>query len=111
MVDVAVTQTATTAKTAQTAPAEKDFYYPSPDIIEAAHIRDYDQLYQRSIEDREGFWAEQAESVEWYKKWDKVLDDSNPPFYKWFVGGQIKIVQNAIDRHLKAWRRNKLAII
>lgn len=90
---------------------QNDLYYPSPEIVEAAHIKDYDSLYRRSIEDREGFWAEQAENLEWFQKWEKVLDDSNPPFYKWFVNGKFNIVHNAIDRHLKNWRRNKLALI
>ncbi len=91
--------------------SNQEIYYPSPEVVEKAIIKEYDSLYKRSIEDREGFWAEQAEQLEWFKKWDKVLDDSNPPFYKWFVGGKINIVHNAIDRHLKTWRRNKLAII
>jgi hypothetical protein len=59
----------------------------------------------------EGFWAERAEELEWFEKWDKVLDDSNKPFYKWFVGGKTNIVHNALDRHLKTWRKNKLALI
>ncbi len=88
-----------------------DLYYPSESILANSLIKDYDALYKRSIEDREGFWAEEAEKLEWYKKWDKVLDASNKPFFKWFEGGKINIVQNAIDQHLKTWRRNKLAII
>lgn len=90
---------------------EGDVYYPSEEVIKQANVKEYDSLYKRSIEDREGFWAEQANELEWYKKWDKVLDDSNKPFYKWFTGGKTNIIQNAIDRHLKTWRRNKLAII
>ena len=46
----------------------------------------YDEAYRRSLEDPEGFWGEIAEDVCWYKKWDKVLDDSNKPFYRWFEG-------------------------
>ncbi len=88
-----------------------DLYHPSPEVIDAAHIKDYESLYRRSVADREGFWAEEAAKLEWYKPWDKVLDDSNKPFYKWFTGGKINIIQNAIDRHLKTWRRNKLAVI
>jgi len=90
---------------------EKDLYYPSQEIIDNANVQDYDGLYKRSIEDREGFWAEEAAKLEWSKKWDKTLDDSDKPFYKWFVGGKTNIIQNAIDRHLKTWRRNKLALI
>ncbi|RYX99702.1 acetate--CoA ligase, partial [bacterium] len=67
--------------------------------------------YKFSIENREQFWAQEAESLEWYQKWDKVLDDSNKPFYKWFTGAKTNIVHNAIDRHLNTWRKNKLALI
>ncbi len=88
-----------------------EVFLPSDDIIKSANIKEYSENYRRSIEDREGFWAEQAAQLEWYQPWDKVLDDSNKPFYKWFVGGKINIVHNAIDRHLKTWRRNKLAFI
>jgi len=88
-----------------------EIVYPSREVSENASIKQYDSVYRRSIEDREGFWAEQAESLHWYKKWDKVLDKSRPPFYKWFVGGRINIVSNAIDRHLKNWKRNKMALI
>ncbi len=90
---------------------EGEVFYPSPEIVAQANVKDYDSLYERSIKDRESFWAEEAEKLEWFKKWDKVLDDSNKPFYKWFVGGKFNIVHNAIDRHLKTWRRNKLALI
>jgi len=88
-----------------------EVYYPPEEIVKNANINEYDKLYERSIKDREGFWAEQAEKLEWFKKWDKVLDDSNKPFYRWFVGGKFNIIHNAIDRHLKNWRRNKLALI
>ncbi len=84
---------------------------PSQEILNNANVKEYEKLYKRSIEDREGFWAEQAEQFEWYQKWTKVLDDSNKPFYKWFVDGKTNIVHNAIDRHLKTWRKNKLALI
>jgi len=87
------------------------FYYPSKEIVKHANVKDYETLYRKSIEDREGFWADEAKKLEWYKKWDKVLDDSDKPFYKWFTGGKINIVHNAIDRHLKSATRNKLAII
>ncbi|MBQ1782041.1 MAG: acetate--CoA ligase [Gammaproteobacteria bacterium] len=87
------------------------FYYPSDEVVTQASIKDYDSLYQRSICDREGFWAEQANELGWYQPWTQVLDDSKPPFYKWFVGAKCNIVHNAIDRHLKSATRNKLAII
>ncbi len=90
---------------------EGDLYHPSAEIVSAAYIQDYDKLYQRSIEDPEGFWADLADELDWYQKWDRVLDDSNPPFFKWFVGGKTNIVQNALDRHVKTSRKNKLALI
>lgn len=85
--------------------------YPSDEVVAQANIQDYDSLYQRSISDREGFWAEQANELGWYQPWTQVLDASKPPFYKWFVGAKCNIVHNAIDRHLKSATRNKLAII
>jgi acetyl-CoA synthetase len=88
-----------------------EIVYPSREVSENAFVKQYDSVYRRSVEDREGFWAEQAESLYWYKKWDKLLDKSRAPFYKWFVGGRINIVSNAIDRHLKNWKRNKMALI
>jgi acetyl-CoA synthetase len=91
--------------------ADSEFYHPSDEVIRQAHVIDHESLYRRSIEHREEFWAEEAEKLQRYQKWDKVLDDSRRPFFKWFVGGKINIVHNAIDRHLATWRRNKLAII
>ncbi|MBR8536463.1 acetate--CoA ligase [Carboxylicivirga sediminis] len=89
----------------------KDFVYPSQEVMDYATVKSYDDLYHESIKNREGFWAEEAKRLEWYKPWDKVLDDSNHPFYKWFTGGKTNIIQNAIDRHLKTANRNKLAFI
>ncbi len=90
---------------------EGDVYYPPPNVVESAHIKEYNKLYQQSLDDPEGFWAERAEELEWYERWDKVLDDDNPPFFKWFVGGKTNIVHNALDRHLNTYRKNKLALI
>jgi acetyl-CoA synthetase len=90
---------------------EGDVYHPSADVISAAHVQDYEKMYKRSMDDPQGFWADLAGELDWYKKWDQVLDDSNPPFYKWYVGGKTNIVQNALDRHVKTYRKNKLALI
>ncbi|HVN55514.1 MAG TPA: acetate--CoA ligase [Anaerolineaceae bacterium] len=70
-----------------------------------------DELIRRAQEDLTGFWAACAQEFEWFEPWDKVLDDSNPPFYQWFVGAKTNIVANCLDRHLRTWRRNKLALI
>ncbi len=90
---------------------EGEVYFPSEEVVKNANVQDYDAWYKQSIEDPEGFWADRANELEWYKKWDKVLDDSNAPFYKWFVGAKTNIVHNAIDRHLHNSHRNKLALI
>lgn len=88
-----------------------EFYYPSHSVIKNANVKEYEKKYQDSIENPEDFWAKEAKSLHWRKKWDKVLDKSNPPFYKWFTNAKTNIIDNAIDRHLKTWRKNKLAII
>jgi propionyl-CoA synthetase len=71
----------------------------------------YDEVFKRSITDPEGFWAEAAESIDWYKKWDKVIDDSNKPFYRWFTGGEMNTCYNAVDRHVEKGIGDQLAII
>lgn len=62
------------------------------------NLKKYKELHEQSLNDPEGFWNPIAEKVHWYKKWDKILDDSNPPFYKWFVGGVTNTCYNAVDR-------------
>jgi propionyl-CoA synthetase len=71
----------------------------------------YNQLHARSLSDPEGFWGKAAEDITWIKRWDKVLDDSNPPFYRWFKGGILNTCYNAIDRHVEAGRGEQPAII
>jgi len=90
---------------------EGDVDYPSNEVIAQANVLDWDETAQSALEDLEAFWADRAEELEWFQRWDKVLDDSNKPFFKWFVGGKTNIVHNAVDRHLKTWRKNKLALI
>ena len=89
----------------------QEVYQPSPELVAAANVRSYEEMAQRADTDLAGFWAEQAAQFEWFQPWDKVLDDSNKPFYKWFVGGKTNIAYNCLDRHIKTWRRNKLALI
>ncbi len=71
----------------------------------------FELIYQASIDQPEAFWAEQAENVFWYKKWDQVLDASDAPHYRWFVGGQTNACYNAVDRHVEAGRGDQDAII
>ncbi len=86
-------------------------FYPSTDVKAHAHVKDWSALAAEADADLEAFWAARAAELGWYKKWTRVLDDSNKPFYKWFVGGKTNIVHNAIDRHLTTHRKNKLAFI
>ena len=89
---------------------EEEVYYPPKEILQNAYIKSYDEIYQRSILDPEGFWAEYAKELEWFAPWEKALE-WDYPFAKWFVGAKCNIVHNALDRHIKSWRRNKLALI
>ncbi len=87
------------------------FINPSETVIKNANVTEYEKAYRASIDDRENFWSTQAENLHWFQKWDRVLDKSNPPFYKWFTGGKTNIIYNALDRHQKTETRNKLALI
>ena len=71
----------------------------------------YDEVHARSLRDPEGFWAEAAERVDWYRRWDSVLDRSQAPFYRWFAGGVLNTCYNAVDRHVERGRGDQAAII
>ncbi|MEM7800805.1 MAG: propionyl-CoA synthetase [Chloroflexota bacterium] len=71
----------------------------------------YADLYNEWKSDPEGFWSAAADLIEWDKKWDQVLDSSNPPFYRWYVGGRLNTCYNALDRHVENGRANQLALI
>jgi len=88
-----------------------EVFYPTAEVLAQANVKDPEVLRKQASQDIEAFWAERAGELTWYKKWDKVLDDSNKPFFKWFVGGKTNIVANAVDRHVHSWRKNKLALI
>jgi len=94
---------------------EKKVFEPSDGVKMKAYIKrmeDYKELYQRSIRDPDGFWGELAEHLDWYKKWDKVLEyDFDKPDIKWFIGGKLNASYNCLDRHLNSWRSNKVALI
>ena len=90
---------------------EGEVYYPSEQVVAQARLKDWDDLAEKAEKDLEGFWAAEAEELEWYRKWDKVLDDSEKPFFKWFKGAQCNIIHNALDRHQRTWRKNKLSLI
>ncbi|MGH7002349.1 MAG: propionyl-CoA synthetase [Alphaproteobacteria bacterium] len=71
----------------------------------------YDEIHARSLADPEGFWAEAAAAIDWEKRWDKVLDGSNPPFYRWFRGARCNTCWNALDRHVEGGRAGQPALI
>ncbi|MBN2447461.1 MAG: propionyl-CoA synthetase [Phycisphaerae bacterium] len=71
----------------------------------------YESAYRRSLEDPNGFWAEAAEGINWDQRWERVLDDGNPPMYRWFVGGRLNTCYNALDRHVEQGRADQPALI
>ncbi len=86
-------------------------YPPSKKILKEANVRDYEKTLRQAARDPIKFWEEAAYGLEWFKKWDKVFDDSNKPFYKWFVGGKCNLAYNALDRHIGTAIESKVAII
>src|SRR5205823_14697767 len=82
---------------------------PPPGFQKSAHVSDA-KLFARAGKDPEAFWASQAEELDWFRKWDTVLE-WKPPHAKWFTGGKINVSVNCVDRHIDTWRRNKAALI
>src|SRR5688572_21586896 len=89
---------------------EDRVFEPPAAFRAAARVRDT-APYDEAERDFEGFWARFASELEWNRKWTTVLDWSNPPHAKWFVGGQLNASVNCVDRHIKTARRNKAALI
>ena len=83
-------------------------FEPPADLAADANVTE--EAYARADEDREAFWAEQAERLDWDQKWDRVLDWDDPPFAKWFVGGRINAAYNCVDRHVEAGKGDKVAL-
>ena len=83
---------------------------PTSDTMAHAYIKDYETEYQQSIADPDTFWGKVAQELEWFSPWNKVLEWKYP-WAKWFVGGMCNISYNCLDRHVKTWRRNKVAIM
>ena len=91
---------------------DRKFECPEP-FRQQAHIKsleEYERIYRESVEHPEQFWAGIANELHWFKKWDKVLE-WNIPWAKWFVGGQLNVSYNCLDRHVETARKNKAAII
>ncbi|HEV8373247.1 MAG TPA: propionyl-CoA synthetase [Actinomycetota bacterium] len=71
----------------------------------------YEEAFRRSIDDPEGFWGEAAGAVDWYREPARILDDANPPFYRWFAGGELNTCHNALDRHVEGGRAEQPALV
>ena len=69
------------------------------------------EIYRHSLDQPEDFWAEAAEAIDWDRRWDRVLDDSRPPFYRWFAGARLNMCWNTLDRHVAAGRGERIALI
>jgi acetyl-CoA synthetase len=67
------------------------------------------EIYEQAAADPQGWWEQQAKALDWDTPWEQVLDDSNPPFYKWFVGGKLNVAHNCLDRHVQAGRGKRIA--
>ncbi|HEX3106631.1 MAG TPA: AMP-binding protein, partial [Terriglobales bacterium] len=92
---------------------EQRKFEPSEEFRRNAHIKsaeEYERIYRESVEQPEKFWGRIASELHWFKQWDKVLEWKSP-WAKWFVGGQINLSYNCLDRHVQTARKNKAAII
>ena len=83
--------------------------FPPPDGFRERAVVSDPAIYDTAEQDPEGFWAEQADALDWETRWDQVLDWSNPPFAKWFVGGRLNVSYNCLDRHVEAGRGERVA--
>jgi acetyl-CoA synthetase len=88
---------------------EVETFEPSPQFRSSARLSD-PAVYEQAARDPQAWWARQAGELDWFRKWDTVLDDSDPPFYKWFVGGTLNASHNCLDRHVEAGRGERVAI-
>jgi acetyl-CoA synthetase len=87
---------------------ERELFEPPADFRDRALVDD-ESLHAEASRDPEGWWAKCAAELEWFEDWDTVLDDSNPPFYKWFGGGKLNASYNCLDRHVEAGRGDRVA--
>ncbi|HEY0537561.1 MAG TPA: AMP-binding protein, partial [Actinoallomurus sp.] len=82
-------------------------FAPPAELAAAANVTE--AAYGEASADRLAFWEKQAERLHWHTRWDTVLDWSNPPFAKWFTGGQLNVAYNCVDRHVEAGNGDKVA--
>ncbi len=89
---------------------EKRIFKPNVETVERAHVKNWENEIEKG-KNFESYWEEKAEDMEWFEKWDTVLDESNKPFYKWYVNGKINLAYNAVDRWIYTEKRNQVAIL
>ena len=87
---------------------EVERFDPPEEFVRDALITDT-AIYEEARKDPAAWWAEQAKALDWFQEWDTVLDDSNPPFYKWFEGGKLNASHNCLDRHVEAGLGDRVA--
>ena len=83
--------------------------FAPPEPFRAKALLSDPAVYEQAAADPEGWWAAQAEQLEWFQRWSRVLDDDDPPFYKWFIGGTLNVSYNCLDRHVIAGRGERVA--
>ncbi len=87
---------------------DQELFEPPAEFSRQALISD-ESIYDEAAADPQAWWAKQAEALDWFEPWDEVLDESNAPFYKWFVGGKLNASYNCLDRHVEAGRGDRVA--
>jgi acetyl-CoA synthetase len=87
---------------------EQKSFAPDQAFVEQALLSD-PAIYERAAQDPEGWWAEQARKLDWFEDFDRILNDDNPPFYKWFEGGKLNASYNCLDRHVAAGNGDRVA--
>jgi acetyl-CoA synthetase len=89
---------------------EKRIFKPNVETVERAHVKNWETEIEKG-KNFEKYWEEKAEDLDWFERWDQVLDESNKPFFKWFVNGKINLAYNAVDRWIETEKRNQVAIL
>ena len=89
---------------------EKRIFKPDVETVERAHVKNWENEIEKG-KNFEAYWEEKAEELEWFEKWDKVLDETKKPFYQWYVNGKINLTYNAVDRWIYTEKRNQVAIL
>jgi acetyl-CoA synthetase len=106
------------AKEVESVYMEKRVFSPPEEFVEKAYLKTmeaYEEMWQRSIKNPQGFWGEMAEEyIDWFRKWDGPVEEysfKDDIYLRYFAGGKLNVTYNCLDRHLKTWRKNKAAII